>query len=290
MFLNNNIKNQPLFYIDRNVRMSSFMKVLRDNPPMTPEEERVKFEEYERTKDPAIREEIINRYQRFVYAVAKRFTTDENIMDVVSEGNIGIINAFDTFDYKTGNRFYTYAIWYMRKEISDFFAKNSIVKRTNGRKIANKVNKLKGKFFAIHGRYPSYDELKEMFQDEYGIKVVNEGDLYELVCKSIDGKIGGDDDDLDFGDSSEYNEATATENGFVDTERKDYVHKTITKYLSGLTEKERDIVKMFYGIGYTEPSTMERIGEKYGLTGERTRQIFSRSLRKMRSKKLSAKY
>ena len=149
---------------------NNFTREISHIPTLTPQEEKALFKEYaeskkreaaskdintikkEREIQVKIRQEVISRNQRFNYAIAKRYNSNELLMDLVSVGAIGMHEAFENFDYNEDNpvRFCTYAVYYIRRAINAYLNKdNLMVKTTNSNKIIPKVKKIRNKFFTI---------------------------------------------------------------------------------------------------------------------------------------------
>lgn len=231
----------------------------------------------------AVRNEILARNQRFVLAIAKRYATGDLLPDVISEGNIGLITAFDSYDVATGNRFCSYAVWYIRRQINHFITSESVmVRSTNNTRVLPKVKKFKNDFFAINGRNPGDNEIIEFLEKE-GVSITNESEIYGVKMEYIDAAMGDDDDDMTLENSSEFSERTASTNTYMETVESDALSEDMKNALESLSERERTIVKMSAGVGYNKEYTNKEIAEKIGLTAERVRQLRIAALAKMKS-------
>lgn len=225
---------------------------------------------------------LILSNQRFVYSVAKCYANEENIMDLVSEGNRGLMLAADTFDKTKGNKFLSYAIWYIKREIYDYLNnENLLIRKTNNTKTIYKVAKIKTKFFAEHNRYPDIDEIAELLESEYGLKIRDKTDLFDITTTSIS-TCFDDEDNKAFENTPFFTEKTAVENDYVDEMNKDHSASVSGTLISQLSEREQTIVKMAFGIGYNKEYTNAEIAEEIGMSSERVRQLKNAAIEKMK--------
>ena len=253
---------------------------------MTAQEERDLFAKYEATEDEeektSIRNEIICRNLRFVYAVAKRYDYNELLPDLINTGMIGMYEAFEKYDWRSGNRFSTLAVWYIRRAINAYLNKeNMVVRQKNGPRIIPKVKKIENDYFLRNGRWPTSTEVVDILKKEFNIDA-DDVDIYGTRVDKIDSYIG-DEEDNTFEKSPVFNEKTATDNDYdvdIDTAATRYA---LTEAMKSLTERERTIVSMAYGYGYNREYKDKEIGAKLGLTSERIRQLRHGAIKKLRS-------
>lgn len=270
---------QNFRYLNHDTFVDSYLDEIRKYPVLTKEEE---YELIKKAKsgDKEAKDYLINCNLKFVFSIAKLYSVDDRLMDIVNEGNIGLIECIDMFDMSKGTKFITYAVWYIRRKISAYIINSGFIKKTMGPKLTYHNKKLKNRFFGEHGRFPSDEELIELFDKEYGISVTNPSYLYDIQIISAN-TVYDDNDENTFEVSSEYIEHTKEDNDFelfIEKEENNYI---VNKYLSILKERDSNIVKMAFGIG-CEPKSHEEIAEIYGFTKERIRQICSNSIKLMK--------
>lgn len=285
-----NIKNITN-YVVRTDTINAFISEISKMPVMTGQEERDLFAKYEHETDEdkkiAIRNEIISRNLRFVYAVAKRYDYNDILPDLINTGMIGMYEAFQDYDWHSGNRFSTLAVWYIRRAINAYLNKeNNIVRQKNGPRIIPKVKRIENDFFLINGRKPSTDEIVDILKKDFGI----DADPVDVCGTRVD-KIEsciGDDDDNTFDKSPAFNERTSTDNAFDETIEDDHNKFVVNEAMSVLNDREKKIVSMAFGYGYPREYKDKEIGEAIGLTSERVRQLRHGAVKKMRSAALAA--
>ena len=279
-------------FVVRNDTINAFVSEINKGVVPTAEEERDLFAKYESTQDEdaklAIRNEILFRNMRFVYAVAKRYSTDDILPDLINTGILGMVEAFEKYDWKSGNRFTTLAIWYIRRAINAYLTKeNLVVRPKNGARIIPKVRKIENDFFLKNGRKPFPSEVIEILKNDFGIEVKDEIDIYGTRVDKIEQHLG-DDDDNTFDKSSYFNEKTAVDNAYDAESDNDAVKYALNAALAALTDREKEIVCLAYGYGHDREYKDKEIGDKLGLTSERVRQIRHAAVKKMRSAYLAA--
>lgn len=232
--------------------------------------------------DESARDRLIMSNQRFVYAVARRYANADNVLDLVSEGNIGLMTALETYDLAKGTRFLSHAIWYIRRQINAYLnSENLLIRKTNNSKTVYKLSKIKDKFYAENGRYPDVDEIAAVLEADYGLKIKDTSDLLDVSTISIS-TCFDDEDSRAFENSPYFTERTAVDNDYLPDMDREFNTVVSGDLLSGLTDRERVIVNMAYGIGYNKEYTNAEIGEELGMTGERVRQLKKGAIEKMR--------
>lgn len=230
-----------------------------------------------------IRNKIFEGNLRYLISKVKLYSTDDNFTNIFNVGFIGMLEAWNKFDYTRDNRFMTFADRYIQRSINNYFNFDSqMIETSNCAKILPKVNKIKNKFYAENGYYPDDIEVAEILFSKYGIEVKDFSDLHSARIESIDAACG-DDDDFTVEDSSDFNQATAVmNNADVNLEKEDLSY-AMSEALKTLTEREATIMKMSAGIGYGEKMKDMQIAEVLGLTSERVRQLRHGAEEKMRN-------
>lgn len=214
--------------------------------------------------------ELINSNQRFVLSVALKYANDNNLLDLVSEGNIGLMEAIKRFDEVKDCKFITYAVWWIRKHIIEYLInKEKLATPPNAVKLYGKVNKIKNKFIQTEEREPTLSELRDKLFDETGFHVKDLCDLEDFVSLSFD----SDTCSLENNTLTVPHIENKTYYNNIDNDINENFDKEVVKrLLSKLNEKERQIMCYAYGIGCDQLTNMQ-IGEKFNLTSERIRQL-----------------
>ena len=240
-------------------------------------EEEVELAQRIRKGDQKALEKLTRANLRFVVSVAKQYQNQGlSLPDLINEGNLGLIKAAEKFDETRGFKFISYAVWWIRQSILQALAEQSRIVRLPLNQVGslNKINKAFSRFEQENERRPSPEELA----DSLDLPAEKVADTLRVSGRhiSVDAPfVEGEDnslldvlvnDDSPIADRTLINESLSTE---------------VERALSTLTERERDIIKLFFGIN-TQEMTLEEIGEKFGLTRERVRQIKEKAIRRFR--------
>ena len=240
-------------------------------------EEEVELAQRIRKGDQKALEKLTSANLRFVVSVAKQYQNQGlSLPDLINEGNLGLIKAAEKFDETRGFKFISYAVWWIRQSILQALAEQSRIVRLPLNQVGslNKINKAFSRFEQENERRPSPEELA----DSLDLPAEKVADTLRVSGRhiSVDAPfVEGEDnslldvlvnDDSPIADRTLINESLSTE---------------VERALSTLTERERDIIKLFFGIN-TQEMTLEEIGEKFGLTRERVRQIKEKAIRRLR--------
>lgn len=275
------LKNTQSFFVERRDGIKSYLRSITHYPILSAKEQ-AELAVKAQQGDKEARTKLMNSNQRFVYAVAKRYSIKDKLLDLVNEGNIGMLKAIDSFDPSRECGFLSYAVWLIRREITQYIINYStLVKRTNQQRNNFYIQKANDKFFSENFRGPSTDELVEIFKKEYGIKIKQPSDLYDVDIASIDANINNGEEDQTFSKSAIFNSRTASYNQYEDDIEVEYNKELIKEAMRCLTEKQQKIIKMLYGIGQDREYTLCEVAKKIGYTQERIRQIRNLCLVKM---------
>jgi RNA polymerase primary sigma factor len=276
-----NLKEKKTGFINADHTLSVYLKEINKYKVLTADEE-VDLVERMRNGDNNARSTLIAANQRFVYAVAKRYANDDNVLDLVNEGNIGLMQALETFDPSKGNRFLSYAIWYIRREINAYLNNdNLLIRKTNNTKTVYKLSKIKEKFYAENNRYPDTDEIAAILETEYGLKIKDKTDLLDISTTSIS-TCFDDEDARAFENTPYFTEKTAVDNDYLPEMDNEFNSSVSGALMSILSEREQTIVKMAFGIGFNKEYTNAEIGEELGMSSERVRQLKNGAIEKMK--------
>lgn len=265
-------------YWNRNDITMRYFDDIKKYDLLTPSEEYELFEKI-RNGNPEeqakAREKIIQCNQRFIVSAARRWSTYNNLPDLINEANIGLMKAIDNFNHKINKRFLTYAIWWIRKELNSYLiTKENVIKTKNAHKIYTSANRVRNEFYSREGRFPTTEEVKELIHETYNYDIRHNEDLYELRVSSIDETYSSDSDDASFTieDNSDFAVVSATCNIDDDIE-KDYEKEIISSLLSTLSEREQTIIKLLYGINEIREYNIDEVSEKMNISRERVRQL-----------------
>ncbi len=225
-------------------------------------------------------EKLTRANLRFVVSVAKQYQHQGLALpDLINEGNLGLIRAAQKFDETRGFKFISYAVWWIRQSILQALAEQSRIVRLPLNQVGslNKISKEQAKFEQENERRPSAEELAERLDipvDKISETLNVSGRNISVDAPLVDGEDNSLLDVLSNDDSPATDSALNHES----------LSKEIERALSHLGEREREIIKMFFGIGCQE-LTLEEIGAKFDLTRERVRQIKEKAIRRLNSQK-----
>jgi RNA polymerase primary sigma factor len=240
-------------------------------------EEEVELAQRIKKGDQAALEKLTRANLRFVVSVAKQYQNQGlSLPDLINEGNLGLIKAAEKFDETRGFKFISYAVWWIRQSILQALAEQSRIVRLPLNQVGslNKINKAFSKFEQEHERKPSPEELADSLElpaDKVADTLRVSGRHISVDAPFVEGEDNSLLDVLINNDSPNADRALMMES----------LAREIERALATLTERESDIIRMFFGIGCQE-MTLEEIGERFGLTRERVRQIKEKAIRRLR--------
>lgn len=229
--------------------------------------------------DQAALDKMVRANLRFVVSVAKQYQHQGlPLIDLINEGNVGLIKAAKKFDDTRGFKFISYAVWWIRQAIMEALSEKARVIRIplNQVGILSKINKTYSRLEQDLGRAPSSEEIADEL-DIPGYKV-KETLASSMGHVSYDAPMGGDDDNSSMIEVLSSVDSLSTDHILIE----ESLRIDIERSLSLLDPKCREVIKLNYGIGYAHPKSLDEIGQKYDLTRERVRQIREKGLRKLR--------
>jgi RNA polymerase primary sigma factor len=240
--------------------------------------------------DPEIqemaRERFINANLRLVISIATRYQSDHlNLLDLIQEGNIGLLKALDKFEYERGFKFSTYATYWIRQEISrSIMEKEHLIRKPVH--IFDKRRRIKdsrAKFAEEHGRAPEFEEISEM--TGISARTVKEISEIDFGLTSLDRLIKDESEDTFYSLIADEKTVNPEDTLLVQNEI-----EIVKILLDSLNEREREMVEYRFGFKDGNFYTFEKLGQMYGLSKERIRQIFKRIFTRVRNQTVLAGY
>ena len=240
-------------------------------------EEEVELAQRIKKGDKEALERLTKANLRFVVSVAKQYQNQGlSLPDLINEGNLGLIKAAEKFDETRGFKFISYAVWWIRQSILQAIAEQSRIVRLPLNQVGsvNRINRILNKFEQENERRPSVDEIAD--------KVDLPEDKIVDAMKAPSKHISVDAPFIEGEDNSLLDVLPNADSPMADNELvMESLRAEISSALNVLNERERNIIEAFFGINQPE-MTLEEIGDKYGLTRERVRQIKEKAIRRLR--------
>lgn len=242
-------------------------------------EEEVELARKIKAGDQKALEKLTKANLRFVVSVAKQYQNQGlTLPDLINEGNLGLIKAAQKFDETRGFKFISYAVWWIRQSILQALAEQARIVRLPLNQVGslNKINKAFSRLEQEFERAPSAEELAEAL--EVPEEKIKESLNVAGRHVSVDAPLSANEDGGTLIDVMVNTESERTDSGLMN----ESLQREIERSLSTLTDKEREIIRLFFGIGMNHGLTLEEIGSKFNLTRERVRQIKEKAIRRLR--------
>ena len=254
-----------------------YLKEIGRVPLLTAEEE-IELAQRMTQGDSYAKKRLSEANLRLVVSIAKKYVgRGMQFLDLIQEGNLGLIKAVEKFDYTKGFKFSTYATWWIRQAITRSIADQARTIRVPVHMVEtiNKMNRVGRRFLQEHGREATNEELaKEM---ETSVEKIREAKKAAQDPISLETPIG-EKEDSHLGDFIEDQKTASPEDEAAATMRREQIHQL----LETLTEREKGVIALRYGIDDGTQRTLEEVGKYFGVTRERIRQIEGKALKKLK--------
>lgn len=279
-------------YVSRNISLVNLYNEIRRYDPLTSEETESLIKTYhdgtEKEKKCAF-DKLCKHNIKLVVSVAKKYASNENeVNDLIQEGNIGLIEAINRFNPELGVPFYAYAVYWIRREINMYRTNvNPTVIQTNRSKTSITISKVTNELTQKLERIPTKHEILEEFNKTYPDKKISNSDDFVDVeyvyISEIESSYNVNTASMK--DEFDYNSKTVSNNEYLNEIDKTYNKDLVNQLLSCLTDKERDIITMAYGIGGQCSVGTSVIAGEYSMTVAGVNNICARAISKMKKYK-----
>lgn len=264
------------------VRM--YLREIGKIPLLTPEEE-VELAKRVEEGDPEAKAKLIEANLRLVVSIAKKYIGRGMLfLDLIQEGNLGLIRAVEKFDYRKGFKFSTYATWWIRQAITRAIADQARTIRIPVHMVEtiNKLIRVSRQLVQQLGREPTAEEIAA----EMGIAPEKVEEIHRIAQEpvSLETPIG-EEEDSELGDFLEDKDIPSPEEAAA----QQLLREQLEEMLEELTDREREVLRLRFGLEDGHPYTLEEVGLRFGVTRERIRQIEAKALRKLRHPSRSKK-
>lgn len=254
-----------------------YLKEIGKVPLLTPDEEKEVATKVAEGSEEAAKK-LVEANLRLVVSIAKKYVgRGLTFLDLIEEGNLGLIKAVEKFDVTKGYKFSTYATWWIRQSVTRAIADQARTIRVPVHMVEtiNKLIRVKNKLVQDLGREPTVSELSEKMElDEEKVRQIM---VYSVEPVSLEVPIG-EDEDSTLGEFVADEEELLPEDHAMNNNLRD----KLLEMISSFSDRERDVIMLRFGFYDGKPRTLEEVGQKYGVTRERIRQIESKVLRKLK--------
>lgn len=252
--------------------LEKYLKEISDNEPLEKKEE-LRLLKLAKEGNQMAYNKVIEANLKFVISVAKKYQGQGLDLDeLVSEGNLGLVRAFHKFDTTRGVKFITYGVWWIRQAILNALHENAKLIRLPLNKITNvtKIGKAQDILRETLNREPSEEEISTYLDDPNVLKDLQ----YNYTIIGLDTPFTNDGKDL--------NNVIPDEDAEDPKHYEEEFQKELEDIIKDFPEREKIIIRMYYGIGYLRAFTLKEIGKEFNLTRERIRQIKEKVIKKLR--------
>ena len=272
-------------YFTRTENFARYCEDIRKFKLLTLEEEHALFDKM-KTGSKEEREDaerqIMESNQRFVVSVAKTYARNDNLMDLIEEGNIGMLEAIRKFDTSYGVKFISFAVWYLKRAMSSYIiTKDRTVRPSNVSKVYFLKSSETSKFIQQEHRNPTEDELFDLVNDRLESKVKNKRDMRNVIVTPIDFDWGDDENRSDC--NNETLIRTASVNLYDDESEQRHKDWLLGELLKVCTKQEKDVICYKFGIDCERPYTTSEVAEKLGRSSVTIKHIERKAMEKLKS-------
>lgn len=275
----NNLDNIDSSEVKVNDSVKQYLKEIGRVPLLKPKEE-TELAKRIAAGDKKAKDQLINANLRLVVSIAKHYIgRGMQFLDLISEGNLGLIKAVEKFDYKKGFKFSTYATWWIRQAITRAIADQARTIRIPVHMVEtiNKITRVQRQLVQELGREPTAEEISKKMDGTISPDRIREITTLALEPVSLESPIG-EEDDSHLGDFVEDKESVSP----TEYTRKSMNRDALFSVMNDLTDREERILRLRYGLDDNRPRTLEEVGKEFGVTRERIRQIEAKAIRKLR--------
>lgn len=262
--------------VDDPVRM--YLREIGQVPLLTPEEE-IQLAKLIEKKDVEAKRRLTEANLRLVVSIAKRYMGRGLLfLDLIQEGNLGLIRAVEKFDYRLGYKFSTYATWWIRQAVTRAIADQARTIRVpvHAVETMNKLNRIRRELLQKSGREPTVTEIAEVLGMSPGKVRQIQKAMQEPV--SLEAPVG-DEDNSELGDFVEDEDADQP----LEVVFRELRREELFKVLDSLPARDRKVLELRFGLKGERPRTLEEVGERFGVTRERIRQVEAKTLNRLKN-------
>lgn len=275
----NNLDNIDSSEVKVNDSVKQYLKEIGRVPLLKPKEE-TELAKRIAAGDKKAKDQLINANLRLVVSIAKHYIgRGMQFLDLISEGNLGLIKAVEKFDYKKGFKFSTYATWWIRQAITRAIADQARTIRIPVHMVEtiNKITRVQRQLVQELGREPTAEEISKKMDGTISPDRIREITTLALEPVSLESPIG-EEDDSHLGDFVEDKESVSP----TEYTRKSMNRDALFSVMNDLTDREERVLRLRYGLDDNRPRTLEEVGKEFGVTRERIRQIEAKAICKLR--------
>lgn len=275
------IRQQPRNDINVSDSVKMYLRQIGNYELLKQDEEQALAKAYHEDGDLSAKDELISSNLRLVVSIAKRYShANMQFLDLIQEGNTGLIKAVEKFDYKKGYKFSTYATWWIRQSITRAIADQgrSIRIPVHMVETINKISRTQRKLTQELGREATPEEISKALDDEKMTPArIREIQQIAMEPVSLETPIG-EENDSHLGDFVEDKEVESP----TEFTRTSLLNDELYQVMQDLTPREERVLRLRYGLDDNKPRTLEEVGREFGVTRERIRQIEAKAIRKLR--------